>query len=268
MFQLLCGPDALQNVALVTTMWNEVDELTGSRREDELREHFWGPMIEAGSKMTRFEYTYESAWDILDQFSGLRRPLQLQVEMVDQGKTLGQTAAGSELFRWFTQLMNELRALIRSLKRRLRGPSKGSVTSEELEEKLSATKEKLQRVDSQRKKVAPRLSLPSILQPVIGYSTPTTSSVFRPQKRRASFHTLHDSPSSVSVELPDLAGQITLNDHTGGTIRGLAVANNLLRHGVAVAEMVEVPFLKGILEVSSTVLKSIEVCPIGYSVSI
>ncbi|PVF99836.1 hypothetical protein CPB86DRAFT_262479 [Serendipita vermifera] len=257
MFQLLCGHDALQNVTLVTTMWNEVDDLTGSRREDELRERFWGDMIEAGSKVVRFEYTYESAWDILDQFSGLRRPLQLQVEMVDQGKSLGQTAAGSELFRWFTQFMAELRALIQSLKRKLRRPSKGSVTSEELEEKLTATKDKLKRADSQRKKVAPRLSLPipSILQP--SYSQSQPSSVFRPSKRRSSFHTLYDSPSSVVAELPEFI-ESPLNDHTGGTIRGLAVANNLLRHGVAVAEMVEVPFLKGILEVSSTVLKSIE----------
>jgi len=69
-FKELCGKDGLQKIILVTTMWGEVDEETGSRREEELRERYWKTMITQGSRTARFEGTLdsESAWHILDPF--------------------------------------------------------------------------------------------------------------------------------------------------------------------------------------------------------
>ncbi|KZP05688.1 hypothetical protein FIBSPDRAFT_655633, partial [Athelia psychrophila] len=93
MFQHLCGTIGLPNVILVTTMWAEVKYEDGTRREEELRGHFWESMISLGARMKRFDNTQASAWEILDHFTGIRLPVQLQIEMVVQGKSLEKTAA-------------------------------------------------------------------------------------------------------------------------------------------------------------------------------
>ena len=69
-FKELCGDDALQKIILVTTMWSEVDEETGSQREKELREKYWKVMIDQGSATARFqgELNFESAWAVLGPF--------------------------------------------------------------------------------------------------------------------------------------------------------------------------------------------------------
>jgi len=94
----LCGTEALQLLIFVTTMWDTVISQTGKLREEELWTRFWKSTITSGSRMARFDNTCESAWGILDQFTGVRCPLQLQTEMVDEGKSLMWTAAGSALF--------------------------------------------------------------------------------------------------------------------------------------------------------------------------
>jgi hypothetical protein len=98
MFERLCGPDALQNVILTTTMWDSVKESVGLAREEVLRTKCWKSTIDANSHMARFYLTHESAWDIICRFTGVRRPLRLQVEMVDEEKTFMQTAARSSLY--------------------------------------------------------------------------------------------------------------------------------------------------------------------------
>jgi hypothetical protein len=67
-FRELCGKDALRKIILVTTMWSEVDEETGSWREQELKERYWKAMIAQGSGMARFggALDSESAWAIID----------------------------------------------------------------------------------------------------------------------------------------------------------------------------------------------------------
>ena len=49
MFEELCGKDALKNVILTTTMWDEVDEETGLAREEQLKNIYWKPMIDCHS---------------------------------------------------------------------------------------------------------------------------------------------------------------------------------------------------------------------------
>ncbi|KAF9469801.1 P-loop containing nucleoside triphosphate hydrolase protein, partial [Collybia nuda] len=118
MFERLCGIDALQNVMLVTTMWDEVyDMAIGLAHEEELKAKYWNSMLNVGSRILRFGYTHQSAWTIVDQFTGIRDrvPLQLQVELVDEGKDLSQTAAGSALYQWLEGLITQLRELLAKL---------------------------------------------------------------------------------------------------------------------------------------------------------
>jgi hypothetical protein len=116
-FEMVCGPDALRNVILVTTMWDTVDMATGSQREEELRTDFWKSMITHGSRIARFESTYQSAWNILNQFTGDTLPLLLQKEMVEEEKSLPQTTAGSAHFHWLRQLATQFRHIFTPLRR-------------------------------------------------------------------------------------------------------------------------------------------------------
>ncbi|KJZ70207.1 hypothetical protein HIM_10393 [Hirsutella minnesotensis 3608] len=108
MFQKLCGERGMASVVLTTTMWQGLDNTEegreiGNRREDGLqRPEFWGAMIKRGSRIVRHDGSSESASRIVDRlvepiFSG-NSPggvvLDIQVQMVDEGKKLDETAAG------------------------------------------------------------------------------------------------------------------------------------------------------------------------------
>jgi len=63
-FQQLCDNE-LHRVILTTTMWDEVDEETGTNRENVLQADFWKPLIDHGSSVKRFLNDSASAFDIL-----------------------------------------------------------------------------------------------------------------------------------------------------------------------------------------------------------
>ena len=66
-FQKLCE-DELDRVILTTTMWDssEVDEVTGSRREKELKDIYWKSLLDRGSSVKRFLNDRASAIKILE----------------------------------------------------------------------------------------------------------------------------------------------------------------------------------------------------------
>jgi hypothetical protein len=97
MFRRLCGDHALDNVALVTTMWGRLkEEAEGLQREQELIDDFWDPMIELGSYVTPFDGSKEAAEGIVALLVGKEEVvLKIQHELVDERKTPEQTSAGS-----------------------------------------------------------------------------------------------------------------------------------------------------------------------------
>jgi len=122
-FQQLCGIDALRNVILTTTFWDQVPEDVASMREARLKSKFWEPMIRCGCQVARFQpRTYESAWSLIDRFDAtahrpttqnLRPPLQLQREIVDEGKKLQETGAFRVILEWWTRAIEKLKGLLR-----------------------------------------------------------------------------------------------------------------------------------------------------------
>lgn len=108
MFERLCGKKALQNVILVTTMWDKVHGSTGSEREKELKSGYWKGMIKRGSRAVRYRNTSDSAWAILDSIVGDNRlAVLLQKEMVDMEIKLHETDAGRTLYHTLETLMKE-----------------------------------------------------------------------------------------------------------------------------------------------------------------
>ncbi|KAK4159912.1 P-loop containing nucleoside triphosphate hydrolase protein [Cladorrhinum sp. PSN259] len=96
-FEELCGEEALGNVILLTTRWDELDHIdTGRRRQQELRDEYWDSMIEHGSYVRKF---HPASPDLAEALilRLLRRQdvvLQVQKDVMVQGKPLEATSVG------------------------------------------------------------------------------------------------------------------------------------------------------------------------------
>lgn len=100
LFRKVCGDDTLKNVVIVTNMWGDVSAEIGEKRERELSESelFFKPALEKGAHMVRHDNTTSSAHHIIREIIGFPpTALQIQVETVDQQKSLAQTDAGQDL---------------------------------------------------------------------------------------------------------------------------------------------------------------------------
>jgi hypothetical protein len=120
MFQNLCGTEALKNVVLVTTMWDEVGEEEGSNRETELTARYWKAMIDLGCHTSRFQNNTKSALDIVSQFQDARCAVLLQKEMVDLHLELAETSAGRTLFSFLVEFIKKIKELLAQIEAKLK----------------------------------------------------------------------------------------------------------------------------------------------------
>ncbi|KAF1995328.1 P-loop containing nucleoside triphosphate hydrolase protein [Amniculicola lignicola CBS 123094] len=117
-FKKICGETALNNVLLVTSRWKEVNPTTGAERERQLKEKFWAYMLGHGSNMSRFHGDRPSAVSLVSQL--LQKDtvvLQLQKELVDEGKQLDDTAAGAYVSDNLEKLKQQYQDELASLER-------------------------------------------------------------------------------------------------------------------------------------------------------
>src|SRR5262249_3342077 len=94
MLHELCGDDALRNIAIVTNMWEEVSLDVGEAREKELAtgDQFFKLALERRAQLFRHDGTLASARSILSHLiRNQPHPLQIQRELVDEGKDISQT---------------------------------------------------------------------------------------------------------------------------------------------------------------------------------
>lgn len=100
MFLELCGENSLKNVTIVTTFWSEVTPAVGAKREAQLRDNFFKPALDKGAKLLRHDDTPAGAGKIIEAIMVNHPiPLRVQVELVDENKSLLETAAGAVLNR-------------------------------------------------------------------------------------------------------------------------------------------------------------------------
>ncbi|PCH42102.1 nucleoside triphosphate hydrolase protein, partial [Wolfiporia cocos MD-104 SS10] len=102
LFKKICGRGAMKNVVIVTTMWDEVPEEVGARREQELasKSLFFKDALDDGAKMHRHCGQITTAQTSMSPFLRfLPETLQLQRELVDEMRVLPETTAGDELQR-------------------------------------------------------------------------------------------------------------------------------------------------------------------------
>ena len=100
MFRKLCGNNTLENVVLVTNMWGLDDEDVDVNlsREEELSDKFFKLTLDKGAQMVRHLGTTGSAHNIIRKIIN-NNPvaLQIQRELVDEGKNTIDTAAGESI---------------------------------------------------------------------------------------------------------------------------------------------------------------------------
>lgn len=153
-FEELCGKNALKNVVLVTTMWDEVDEDTGNIAEEKMKTKYWNKMLERNSTAGRFLGTRESAVGLLLPLidaARKRSSLLLQHEMVDMGKKLIETSAGRQLFARAERIVHQRQEVIERIQNEMRRPT-GDMTfledeRQELNQRLEQTIEEMRVLD-------------------------------------------------------------------------------------------------------------------------
>jgi hypothetical protein len=126
-FSKLVGKEAFPHVVFVTTKWNK---LTGSdadlayQHEKQLRDDFWGDMLDMGSHSTRFDGNRASAEGIIAQLIMKKDvSLRIQRELVERDMSLVDTAAGAAILPVVTSNLTRLKSMIRSFHDRLDGES-------------------------------------------------------------------------------------------------------------------------------------------------
>ncbi|KAF9465618.1 P-loop containing nucleoside triphosphate hydrolase protein, partial [Collybia nuda] len=100
MFRSLCGDSTLKNVVIVTNMWGEVSREIGEARERELAEDglFFKSVLDKQGRMVRHDNTIASAQSIIELFSKNEpKALQIQTDIIDEGKDISQTVAAQIL---------------------------------------------------------------------------------------------------------------------------------------------------------------------------
>ncbi|THV66967.1 hypothetical protein D6D28_07883 [Aureobasidium pullulans] len=150
LFKQLCGDDAFEHIVLATTMWNNVARETGKQREKDLKENdrYWGLMWQKGSTIIRHD-SKESAMKIVEELlkRNSRVVLNIQRELVDEHKTLEDTAAGQTVSKELTELKKQNERTLQELQASHRDELCNrdaefaeirKIEREELEEKISA----------------------------------------------------------------------------------------------------------------------------------
>jgi hypothetical protein len=166
MFRKLCGDDALKNVVVVTTRWDDVQEKDREamgKREKELMQtpgKFFEPLISAGGRFLRHDNTIGSARRITETFlTNDPTPLQIQLEM-HGGKTLEETAAGSELAAEMKKLMDKHSSEMKNLKEEMAEAiaAKDEALKKELEAEVIKMQEQMTKWEEQKKALADGLA--------------------------------------------------------------------------------------------------------------
>ena len=148
MFRELCGDSTLRNVVLVTNMWGEVSQEDGEEREEELITNFFKPVLDKRAQIARHHNTVESAHDIIRHIIRNRpAALQIQRELVDEGKDIGDTAAGEAVNKELNEQIRRHRAELKTIKEEMEKAmkDKDEETRRELEEETRKLQDHIDR---------------------------------------------------------------------------------------------------------------------------
>lgn len=158
LFKDLCGADAMLKVIVVTTMWGEVREESGIKREEQLKKEFWGGILDNGGKTARFQDSFESAWGIIENLTERKEDcVLLSKEMVDRRLSLNETRVGRTLQEELKRLVKDQKQASRKLQDQA-GKQRNEQAAKELLKRKEEIELKIDQVANQLSKL--KISLP------------------------------------------------------------------------------------------------------------
>lgn len=155
LFEKICGPNAMKNVLIVTTMWEDVELGIGEAREQELasKSVFFQTASQQGAKMERLYNNPESAKHVASMFlDNFYRRLQMQRELVDENKEVPETQAGLTLWDILRQQEERHKREMETLRQELQRETDRAEVNR-LKSELKKTKEELRRVKKEEEKL-------------------------------------------------------------------------------------------------------------------
>ncbi|CCM03859.1 uncharacterized protein FIBRA_06009 [Fibroporia radiculosa] len=163
LFTKICGPRAMANVLIVTTMWDDVDVGVGEARENELASKplFFKDAIAHGAQMARlYSPSASSARGILEALlDRVPQVLQMQQELVEEHKSVPQTEAGTELRSELERQAEKHQGQMRELRLRMGAELQGKDAAhrqeiEEYQEELARLQKKILNAESDLQKLS------------------------------------------------------------------------------------------------------------------
>ena len=159
MFREFCGDEASKNVVLVTNMWGEVSPKDGQDRENKASSKLFKPVLEKGAQMARNLNTADSAHNII-RMTMKNNPMVLQVqrELVDEHKSIVDTAAGEVVKRELNALIRKYQAEMEQVREEMLQATKDrdEVTRRELEDERRRMQERVERMKKESEEMASR----------------------------------------------------------------------------------------------------------------
>ena len=112
MFRKVCGDEALRNVVIGTTKWDEVGLERGQQREQDFRSTCWKEILQLGSVIMRVHADFASAWEIVNYILENDRIefLRIQEELLEFRRPIPGTEAGRTLLYTLEDLRKRLLA--------------------------------------------------------------------------------------------------------------------------------------------------------------
>lgn len=144
-FESLVGKVALENVVIVSTMWDEISEEEAETKEKRLKADAWKFMMSKGAQVARHHNTRESALDIVGMLQGGNRyrALLVQQEMVNHGKALPETTVGQKVASFWGYLRKVTDEVIFGLEKRKMKEG----WTEEIVQEIARNKEVVKEID-------------------------------------------------------------------------------------------------------------------------
>ena len=164
----MCGDRALRNLVIVTSMWGKVTPEVGEARKRELANSFFKHALDNGAQLLAHDDTAESAHSIIRAILDKQQvTLQIQKEIVQQGKMIEETAAGKELRRELDERVQKHQEQLQELQEVLdRTEADDGETRQELEQELSRLRQELEMM-SREDSDQPTLTLRGFMQGAI-----------------------------------------------------------------------------------------------------
>jgi len=163
----MCGDRALRNVVIVTNMWGKVTPEVGADRERELASNFFKHALDNKAQLLSHGDTTESAHNIIRAILDKRQvTLQIQKEIILEGRLIEETAAGKELRKELDERVKKHQEQLRELQEMLNQTrADDGETRQELDQELSRLRRELEIMS--READQPSLTFRGVMQNAI-----------------------------------------------------------------------------------------------------